>query len=85
MLTKLISIMPKCIAVFIIRRILDYCLYVTDFKIAVNNFWVKYYLNKLKSSKNYYKTLSALNSNKFCSAEVNPLFIGEAGSICKII
>jgi len=77
MLTKLINIMPKCVAVFIIRRILDYCLYVTDFKIAVNNFWVKYYLNKLKNSKNYYKTLTALNSNKFCLEGLNDVFIEE--------
>lgn len=77
---KLINMLPSRLAVFVICRLLDY----VTFR---RKFWMKYYLNKLQRTKNYYKTLSALNTNKFVPSTLYLQFIEEVsqqGSIDNI-
>jgi len=79
MWVKLINMLPSRLAVFVICRLLDYATF-------RRKFWIKYYLNKLQKTKDYYKTLSALNSNKFVPSTLYLQFIEEAhnfGSICR--
>lgn len=75
---KIINMLPRKISLFVIIMLLKY----VDFRINLCDFvkklWLLYYLNMLQKTKNYYKTLSALNTNKFVPSDLNILFIDEA-------
>jgi len=71
MLNKLISMLPRSLAVFVIFRILDWVIY-------KRRFWLRYYLNKLVKTGDYYKTLAQLNNNKLCPENLCLQFIEEA-------
>jgi hypothetical protein len=71
MLSKIINLLPSKMGIFVIFKILD---------IVITNrrFWLKYYLNMLIRTNDYYKTLSALNSNKLCPKDLYLQFIEDA-------
>jgi hypothetical protein len=71
----MIKLMPKVIAIIFIKMLFKIALFRARLDIFVDNMWLNHYLKKLESTKNYYKTLSELNSNSFVSSDVNPLFI----------
>jgi hypothetical protein len=71
MLVKLINLLPAKMGIFIIFRIIDLI-------IIQRRFWLKYYLNMLTKTNDYYKTLSALNSNKLCPQDLYIQFIEDA-------
>jgi hypothetical protein len=71
MLNGLIGILPRSLAVFVIFRVLDWVIF-------KRRFWLRYYLNKLVKTGNYYKTLADLNRNRFCPNNLCLQFIEEA-------
>lgn len=74
MLSKLIDLLPRKISMLSIIVMFKYFLY-------RRRFWLWYYMKKFAITKNYYKTLSAINSNKFVPTGLNLQFIEEVGSI----
>ena len=58
------------LGIFMLGVVFDYYYY--------QIYWfLMYYLKRLKITKDYYGTLSALNSNKFCPDGLSGVFIEE--------
>lgn len=69
--------LPKKLQTYAIILLLHYVSLLVKIDSFIMNFWMKHYVKMLVKTKNYYFTLTALNNNKFCPEDLNPLFIEE--------
>lgn len=73
--------MFKCLSFLLPDSLMTYiCLRIIRISIWYETKWLKFYVDQLLKTENYYLTLKNLNSNKWCSSNLAEIFITYARS-----